>query len=395
LIVSRHHKRLGLKTRVVKRITEIPQEDWNKIFPDVLESYDFFKTLDESNLDQFSLYYIMVYERGKPVGATYCFTTDYSLDTSINGPLRRITNAIKRRMPNIFSLKILVCGMPMGQGRMGVAGDESAMITALLRRMEQIAKKNRSAIIAFKDFDQSYTRILDPLQKKGFLKLDSLPTTELNVWYKNFEEYLKTLSGANRYDLRRKFKKVDGHVPIEMQIVDSLDDGPLREVYKLYLDIVAKHEMGFELLPIEFFKNLPKNMPGRIKYFLWRVDGKLVTFLLCLVSKDMLIDYYVGLDYEVAYKYHLYFVKFRDVLNWCIKHRIKRYEMGVTGYEPKRRLGFDFVPLYLYVKLRNRMMRPVFGLICQFLKFENFDPILKEMKKEKSGKPVSPEITGA
>jgi predicted N-acyltransferase len=140
--------------------------------------------------------------------------------------------------------------------------------------------------------------------------------------------------------------------------------------------------MGFEMLPMSFFRNVPKHMPDRTKYFLWRLDGKLVAFLFCLVSDELLIDYYVGLDYGIAHKYHLYFLKFRDVLNWCIKHKIKRYEMGITGYEPKRRLGFEFIPLYLYVKLRNRALRPIFNTVCQFLKFENFDQSLKEARKK-------------
>ena len=70
-------------------------------------------------------------------------------------------------------------------------------------------------------------------------------------------------------------------------------------------------------------------------------------------------------------------------MTWAIKNGIKKYEMGITGYEPKRRLGFDFIPLYLYVKLRNRMLRPVFNLICQFLKFENFDADLRQAKAKK------------
>ena len=380
MIISKRHKKLALKTKVVTSIDQIPADHWNKAFPNILESYDFFRTLDESSLGQFSFYYIMVYDRKTPVGATACFLLDYSLDTSINGPLRRISNSIKKIMPNIFNIKALACGMPIGQGRIGAIGDPDRIVKVILRRIEQIAKKKKAPIIAFKDFDQTYTKMLDPLQKEGFYKLDSLPTTEMNIWFKDFEEYLKTLSAASRYDLRRKFKKADGHVAIKMETVDALEDGVLRDVYKLYLDIVEKHEMGFELLPIGFFKNISKNMPKNTKFFLWRIDGKLVAFLLCLVSEEMLIDYYVGLDYSIAHKYHLYFVKFRDILNWCIKHKIKKYEMGITGYEPKRRLGFDFVPLYIYAKLRNRMLRPVFNLMCQFLKFENFDPSLKKAK---------------
>jgi hypothetical protein len=373
---------MSLKTEIARRISEIPAGDWVKVFPNILESYDFFRTLDESGLEQFTLYYIMVYDGKIPVGAASCFLMDYPLDTSIRGPLKRITSSIKKRMPDLFSIKALICGMPLGLGRMGITGDTDGVMDAILRSMEQIAAKNKAAILAFKDFDKSYARVLDPLKKHGFSKLDSLPLAEFKVCFKDFEEYLKTLSGATRYDLRRKFKKVDGHIPIDLEIVEMLEDDVLQDVYRLYLDTVAKHDLGFELLPIDFFRNISVNMPGRTKFFLWRIDGKLVTFLFCLVSKDLMIDYYVGFDYSVALKHHLYFIKFRDSLNWCIKQGIGRYEIGTTGYEPKRRLNFDFRPLYIYAKLRNRMLRPVFNLICQFLKFENFDPDLKKIKEK-------------
>lgn len=381
MIVSSRHKRPVFTTRVVDRISDIPESDWKKVYPDVLENYSFFKNLDEAGLDQFFLRYIIVYNKKVPVAATSIFLLNYSMDTSINGPLRRVTNSIKKRFPNIFSIKTVVCGMPMGEGRIGNLDNDEAILHAILRKLEHIAKKNEAAVIAFKDFKETYSAFLQPLKKYGFAKFDSLPTTVLNVKFKNFEEYLKTLSGANRYDLRRKFKKVDGKIKIDLEIKEDLNDSELNVVYKLYMDIIDKHDMGFEILPISFFKNISRNMPGNVKYFLWRIEGKLVAFLLCLVSKDTLIDYYVGLDYSIAHKYHLYFLKFRDTLNWCIDNNIKKYEMGITGYEPKRRLGFEFVPLYIYAKLRNRALRPVFNLICQFLKFEYFDPSLQKGKK--------------
>lgn len=384
MIISKRYKRAPLRARVVKKITEIPREDWDRLYPPILEGYNFFKTMDEANLDQFSLFYIIVYRGRTPVAVTHGFHLNYSLDTSIGGPLRRVTNSIKKILPNIFSIKAVVCGMPMGQGRIGMSGEEGPILKAVLNKLEHIAKKSKAAVVAFKDFDRSYTKILDPLQGDGFAKFDSLPTTMLNIWYKDFDEYLMTLSSASRYDLRRKFKKVDGRVNLDLEIKDSLDEGSLQEMYRLYLDIVARHDMNFELLPIEFFRNISVNMPGNTKFFLWRIDGKLVMFLFGLTNKDMFIDYYVGFDYDVALKYHLYFVKFRETLNWCIRNHIKEYEMGITGYEPKRRLGFDFVPLYLYARLRNKAFRPIFNFICQFLKFENFDPSLKKGKEHHS-----------
>jgi len=379
LIVSKRRKRPSLRTRVVNKITDIPIDDWNKVFPDVFGGYNLSRTLDESKIEQFAFYYIMVYDRKTPVGAAPCFLMDYSLDTSVSGALKRVTIAVKRLKPNIFSLRTLICGTPLTPGAIGIKGDADKVVKAVLRRMEQIAKKKRARIIAFKDFDHSYTPALESLQRCGFAKLDGLPMAEMNVWFKDFEEYAASLSSESRYGLRRKFKNKHGHGPIIMEVKDSIEGSELEDAYRLYLEVQAKHGMNFEIMPIDFFKNISKHMPGPAKFFLWRIDGKLVMFLFCLISKEIFSDCQVGFDYSIAYKYNLYFVQFRDTMNWCIKHGIKRYEMGVSGYEAKRRLGFEFVPHYLYVKLRNRILRPVFDLACRFLKFENFDPALKRV----------------
>ena len=372
---------MHLKTRITRKIEDIPQEDWDRVFPAVLEGYNFFKSLDESKFEQFSFYYIMVYDGDLAVGAAPCFCMRYSLDTSINGRARHILNRLKRFTPNIFSVKALVCGMPMGKGYIGMAEQGKEVARAIFHRMEQIARHEKVSVIAFKDFSHDYADSFNFLLGEGFAKLDGLPYAEMDLAFGSFDEYLNILSGASRYDLRRKFKKVDGSVKIDMEIVDELDDEVLPDVYRLYTQMLDKHEMGFEIVPQDFFKAVPKNMPGQTKFFLWRIDNKLVAFLFCLISDGVMIDYYLGLDYAVAHKYHLFFIKHRDAMDWAIKNRIKRYEVGFSGYEPKRRLGFDFTPLHIYAKHRNPVINPMFKVLCRFLKFENFDPDLKMLKR--------------
>ena len=122
-------------------------------------------------------------------------------------------------------------------------------------------------------------------------------------------------------------------------------------------------------------------MPKESKFFIWRIDGKMAAFAWCLISKEYFIDYYLGFDYAVAYKYHLYLVRLRDLIKWCIANGIKKYEMGVTNYEPKRRMGFDYIPLYFYMKHCNKLFNPLFKIGICFMKPENFEPVFKEMKK--------------
>ena len=378
--ISSRYKKRHLRTRVIRKIEEISPDQWNKIFPDVPEGYYFLKTLDESKFDQFSFYYVLIFEHKQLVGAAPCFLVNYSLDTSVNGPLRQLTNAIKKTFPNLFSIKALVCGIPMGQGQIGISGYTSTIVEAIERRMEALARKINAPLIAFKDFDRSYDHYFVPLLKNGYLKIDSLPMTCLKLDFANFEDYLKTLSGATRYDFRRKLKKASS-IKIESSMVTTLDEATLKEVYDLYLQAVETHDMGFEIVPQEFFRLISINMPKKTKFFLWRINGKLAAFVFCLVSKDVLLDYYLGFDYTPAHEFHLYFVKFKEVMSWCLAHGIKTYEMGTTGYEPKRRLNFEFVPVYLYVKIRYKILRPFLKCLCTILKFENFDPELKRWKR--------------
>lgn len=370
-----------LKTRVIRKAEEIPQDEWDKVFPDVPDGYQFYKSMDESGFKQFSFYYILVYDDESLVGIAPCFLMNYPLDTSMRGPLKYFLNLIRKFMPGLFTVKALICGVPMGQGAIGAKGEPSRVIRAISECMEDIAEREKAPIIAFKDFNRTCADNLGPFLKNDFSRIDGLPSAQMEISFASFDEYLSALSRKTRYDLRRKFRKVDGRVKIDTEVADTLKDAALAEVYELYLQMVKRHDMGFEIVPPEFFKNISRNMPGQTKFFLWRIDGKLAAFVFGIVRKDFFSAYYLGLDYSIAYKYSLYFIRFRDIMKWCIENKINHLDVGVTGYEPKKRLGFSFLPLYIYAKHRNKFIRPFFKILCRILKFERYDPVLKEIKK--------------
>jgi hypothetical protein len=102
------------------------------------------------------------------IGEVGCFC--FPLDIVVAGKFKKITNFIKGSPPYILNPRILICGLPMRQGRIGIAQEPRVIIKAIYKGMEQIARQEQAGIIAFKDFDLSYRKILDD----GFLKIDSL-----------------------------------------------------------------------------------------------------------------------------------------------------------------------------------------------------------------------------
>ena len=188
--------------------------------------------------------------------------------------------------------------------------------------------------------------------------------------------------------MKRKLKKLDAGPPFDLEVTPRLSPEALSEAYGLYLQAVERGETQFEMVPGDFFSRVSENMPEATRFFLWRKDGKMVAFAYCLVSKDHLIDFYLGLDYSVAFEYHLYFVRFRGIMNWCIQNEIKKYNYGSTGYEAKRRLGFKMIPLSIYAKCRNPWINPFFKLLCRIVQPKNFHSVFKDMKEDISPCPA-------
>jgi hypothetical protein len=71
------------------------------------------------------------------------------------------------------------------------------------------------------------------------------------------------------------------------------------------------------------------------------------------------------------------------MMNWCIENKMKKYNMGQTGYEPKKRLDFEFIPLYLYGRHRNRIVNIFFGILSKFFEPDRFEPTIQNMRRQK------------
>ncbi len=152
-----------------------------------------------------------------------------------------------------------------------------------------------------------------------------------------------------RSELRRKFRAADKAAPIEMSV--TRDIAPIiDEVYPLYLQVYEKSPLHFEKLTKTFLCELGRRMPDKVRFFVWRQSGKPIAFSVSMVHGDTICNEYLGLDYTVALKLHLYYYAFRDIASWAIANGYKRWVSTGLSYEPKLQLRFRLVPLDLYVR---------------------------------------------
>ena len=213
----------------------------------------------------------------------------------------------------------------------------------------------------------------------GYTRVPSMPMTELQLRYTDFDHYLSTLGASTRKDLRRKFRKIATADPITLEVVTDLTPY-VDEVYPFYLQVHERSPLKFERLTKDYLRSLGQRMPDRARFFVWRQNGKAVAFSVALVNDGVIYDDYLGLDYRVALDLHLYFHTLRDILTWSITQGLERYRSSPLNYQPKFHLGCDLFPLDLYVLHTSPFLNQIFRRALRFLEPTRHDPVLKKFR---------------
>lgn len=309
----------------------------------------------------------------EPVALQPCFFVEQDLVATAPAFLRFLTAGLRRVWPRLLRLRMLMIGCAAGEGN----PLDQTHLTALIETLPTIARRFGAALVVWKDVSSRHRGELSILEE-SFTRIASMPSTRLALSYCSFDDYLtRALGHSMRKNLRRKFRALAGVPPIEMTVTTRISD-VVDEAHALYLQVFARSALRFEQLTREFLLELECRMPDRVRFFLWRQEGRLVAFSLCFVHEGELYDEYLGLDYRVALDLHLYFVTFRDVLSWALAQGLRTYHSTPLNYEPKLHLGFLLSPLDLYVAPAREWARPLVRLVLPWIQPTRADPVLCE-----------------
>src|SRR5262249_4747320 len=145
----------------------------------------------------------------------------------------------------------------------------------------------------------------------------------------------------------------------------------------LYVQVYERSHLHFEKLSPEFLSELGHRMPDRARFFVWRQNGKVIAFNLCLVHEDTLYDEYLGLDYTVALDLHLYHYTMRDVADWAIPNGYRWSLSNGLNYDPKLHLRTVLEPLDPYVRPTSGIANAILKIALPLLEPTRYDKTLR------------------
>lgn len=365
----------------VDSVTAFDREAWDRCFPAEGESWDYCRACERSRIPGFTLHYFAVVEDGHLLAAVSAFSTCYRLDTTVRGSLKRWMGHIARIAPGLMSLSLLCLGSPVTEScHLGFAPElpearRAGLLRMLVREFEAASRTLGIGLLGIKDA-KAEDEALWRQCLKGYARIPGLPVAVLDLSdFADLDEYLASFSRATRKDMRRKLRAA---APIRIEYRRDIGD-VLEDISALYQATAARSDVRFESLPPPFFANVVEAMRGHGWCMLYWLGETLVAFNLLLDAPGRVIDKEIGMRYDVARAYNLYFLSWMTNVRHCIARRIPVYQSGQGLYEPKLRLGSRLLPQWQHFRHRNPLINVVLRLVSRVVRLDRSDPAIRAM----------------
>ncbi|MGH8113740.1 MAG: GNAT family N-acetyltransferase [Rhodanobacteraceae bacterium] len=356
-------------------IDDFAAADWNRLFPQELEDHAYLHAIERAGLTGFRYLYFAIREGGNLLAAVPAFATDYRLDTTVQGGLRRLTDSLAGVFPRLLRIPMLSLGSPVIERcRVGFAPDataeqHTAWLDAILAHMNNVATQRNFGMLAVKDAPIAEPAWQQVCPRHGLRALPGLPGATLDIRWKDMDGYFESLGPATRKDLRRK-QRAGRALQIEWRgDLEGIRD----DVQRLYRETVARAKFTFEALTPAYFEGVLHEMPGRAYCVTYSEAGKLVAFNLVLRDDERLLDKFLGMDYAAMDRYNLYHVSWLENIRRCIETGVGMYESGQGLHREKLRLGSTLQANALWYRHRNRFMDGVLARFEKLARLDRFD----------------------
>lgn len=375
-------KRVGAQSRfkthfgsmdVFASADQIPTELRNRAFSGQAKDFRYYDISARALAGQFDHRYLVLHNAATGQTAIQpVFFVDQDILEGLPRNLHAMFTWPRKVFPRWLKMRMLVAGCSAGDGALDCS--EPWAVKALHEAIGIYAKQSRAAMVLLKDFPSQYRGALQPFAVGAYRRVPSMPACELALDFASFEEFMQKRLGRK---LRYKYIKLNKKAPIEFEML--VDVAPIAgELYTLYKNTHDRSKMRFEQLTPEFFSLIGREMPDVARFFVWRTEGRIAAFALCLVHDGTMHHLNIGFDYSVSLDLQLYYLTMRDLLKWALDHGLSRYYTGQLNYDPKLHFKMKLAPLDLYSRHTSPLINPFFKIALGYLQPVRHDPDVRK-----------------
>ena len=321
-------------------VNDITLSDWEDIFgKSIIKSQRFFISIEKSDFQQITIYYLQIFEHGTVVAIVPCFSYEIDILNLTTSPMvKAVVKKIRKVYIDFFKIRAFVTGTYASscehfiEYKTTLSAEKRQIVFDLVRKqLKNKCRQTKSKFVFIKDIRGRNIDSIKKILGHDFYFFSSFPTNVIPVLSSHkYPEMLKSKYRKRFQDSQKAFN--------ENFMWDISTDFANQTLLftELYNNVLNKAENKFEFLNVTFFENL--NMLFSSKSFLLIAKDKLGEVrLMTLILEDAksLIPLYMGIKYKTDDTRVLYITALgRMVEEAEIRHK-DYVDLGQTSYYPK------------------------------------------------------------
>lgn len=358
---------------IVNSIKGLKREEWDALIGDnILASYGWLKTVEETFIGDISPKYILVQDSGRLIGASVCYVfnktvhPDMNLDNFMFGKLMKYTSKL-----GISFLPALICCPMKSYGRHFLVAKEineekkGIIMGKLLDTIENEASVHNLSV-SFNNVLDEEAELIQLLGKRGYHKMVGLPLNYLDIEWSSFEGYMKRVGSISK-NMKQNVRKEINKYMREVSIIKKLEnlDGYEDRLYELININHYKHNRSRCPFKREFFRRLKENL-GEDAVIYVSIKKNKVTGVSVFLKRNKIVYFsFIGVDHEMAGNDYTYFnIGYYSPIMDAISEKTTRMYNGIAMYKLKASRGGKVSNTYVFYKsfnkIKNFIVKPWF-----------------------------------
>lgn len=356
------------------RISEIDKSVWQNIFSDYgsIGDYDFISSIEKSALSGIRHLYLSIYDSDICCAIVPCFIYDFDLSILSGNNIKRCVDIVRCIKKNFLKKNILFAGTPLavcnhllGINEKIIGNDREELLQIIKEELKNKALENNCSLFIIKEIPENQRKLYDNIFLKDMLALNSLPNSYIVVMnkYMKFPNYLRSRYKKNINRKIRSFKSFNLNWEEKREYSEYIDT-----IYALYLNTFSKSKNKFEVLNKNLFLTIQNDYKNNSFVSIAKDDfGNIRAMIFYIHDNETLTPLYLGIDYNETLDSDIYFNCIYHIIELAEESNYKLINLGQTSYNAKIYSGAFVNDLYVYVFVKNILLRKMIQFFSKYL----------------------------
>jgi len=189
----------------------------------------------------------------------------------------------------------------------------------------------------------------------------TLPSCELVISWRSFNQYLQSLRSNYRYRIKKILKKWS---QVQVEFIEPAQFN--YKLYQLYENVFENSQVKLEKLNRQFFQKMP--LPSLIIQASYRQER--LGFVQLVQNGQELIFLFTGFNYQLNNKFAIYLNLLLEIVRYGINNKFKVIDFGQTAEESKLKLGCKLKPKNMYISHSNFFLNKLINKYSHLLSYQ-------------------------